>query len=133
MDIVKFWLVKEKASLNEKLQNNEITDSCIVFVEETREVWTHGQFYGVDSENFKEIEDKITSIQNIIKNEIGPADTLHSHLKFRRRIWKKKIRRNYIWWCLLLYRRKWLNIMIRMLNPSILARLPLQKYIAVQF
>jgi hypothetical protein len=31
-------LVKEKASLNEKLQNNEITDSCIVFVEETREV-----------------------------------------------------------------------------------------------
>jgi hypothetical protein len=31
-------LVKEKASLNEKLQNNEITDGCIVFVEETREV-----------------------------------------------------------------------------------------------
>lgn len=80
MDIVKFWLVKEKASLNEKLQNNEITDNCIVFVEETREVWTHGQFYGVDSENFKEIEDKITSIQNIIKNEIGPTDTLHSHV-----------------------------------------------------
>lgn len=81
MDIVKFWLVKNKISLNEKIQNSEITDNCIVFIEDTREVWTHGQFYGTDFENFKALEDKITSIQNVIKNEIGPSeDSLKSHV-----------------------------------------------------
>ena len=73
MDIVKFWLVKNKSSLEQQLQNNEITDNCIVFIEETHEIWTKGQIYGVDPNYLKTLENKIVNIQNMTDYQIDDA------------------------------------------------------------
>lgn len=73
MDIVKFWLVKNKSSLEQQLQNNEITDNCIVFIEETHEIWTKGRIYGVDPNYLKTLEDKIANIQDMTDYQIDDA------------------------------------------------------------
>lgn len=36
---------KSKSVFNQKLANNEILDTSIVFIKDTQEIWTHGQLY----------------------------------------------------------------------------------------
>ena len=38
-----------KEVFEEKLANNEILDTSIVFIKDSKEIWTHGQFYGGES------------------------------------------------------------------------------------
>lgn len=59
MDVVKFWYIKDKADFEEKLQKrisrgriapSEITNNCVVFIEDTGEIWTHGKYYVSESD-----------------------------------------------------------------------------------
>lgn len=81
MDIVKFWNIEKKTTFEEKLSNGEITSNCIVFIQETNEIWTYNQFYCVNVDGYEELEEKITNIQNIIDTEIGTSDAVkQSHV-----------------------------------------------------
>ena len=41
----KFFNCKTLDAFNLNLESGKITDQCIAFIEETKQIWTHGQFY----------------------------------------------------------------------------------------
>ena len=56
---------KSKQKFEEELANGNILDTSIVFIQETTEIYTHGQFYNGSTFDSSDIE---TSIQNILDN-----------------------------------------------------------------
>ena len=36
---------KEKSVFEKKLANNEVLDTSIVFIKDSKEIWTHGNLY----------------------------------------------------------------------------------------
>lgn len=57
---------KNKDRFNEELENNNILDTSICFIQDTKEIYTHGQLY--DGSTFDPIDIE-TSIQNIITDK----------------------------------------------------------------
>ena len=45
MTFNKFFNCETIAGFNSALESGTIEDPCIVFIEETKQIWTHGQFY----------------------------------------------------------------------------------------
>ena len=45
MTFNKFFNCKTIAKFNQSLESGAIDNSCITFIEETKQIWTHGQFY----------------------------------------------------------------------------------------
>lgn len=45
MTFNKFFNCKTIAKFNQSLESGAIDNSCIAFIEETKQIWTHGQFY----------------------------------------------------------------------------------------
>lgn len=58
-----FIYAKEKSLFEEKLNNGEVLDEAIVFIEDTKEIWNHETYFDCSSVDLSGIE---TSIQNII-------------------------------------------------------------------
>jgi hypothetical protein len=61
-----FIYAKQKLLFEEALNNGEVLDEAIVFIEDTKEIWNHGTYFDgkyVDVSNIEE------SIQNIINNK----------------------------------------------------------------
>ena len=56
---------KNKQKFNEELANNNILETSIVFIQDTKEIYTHGQLYDGSTFDSSAIE---TSIENIITN-----------------------------------------------------------------
>lgn len=44
----KFIYAKKKSLFKEALNRGEILDDAIVFIKDTKEIWTHGQYFGTD-------------------------------------------------------------------------------------
>lgn len=64
-----FGLINSKSRFEQLLANNEIDLNMIVFIEDTKEVWAKGGYYGASSL----VEDRVTSLEKLY-NTIHPAD-----------------------------------------------------------
>lgn len=58
------------------LNNKQILDEAIVFIEDTKEIWNHGHYFGQDSQRFKELEDDLSDFIEQWNN--SPASTISS-------------------------------------------------------
>ena len=56
---------KSKEKFNQELANNNILDTSIVFIQDTKEIWTHGQLYSGDlNAIINDIPTKISELEN---------------------------------------------------------------------
>ena len=60
-----FIYAKTKTLFEEALNNGEVLDEAIVFIEDTKEIWNHGQYYG-SSGNLDEILERLERIEATI-------------------------------------------------------------------
>ena len=58
-----FIYAKQKSLFEEALNNGEVLNEAIVFIEDTKEIWNHGTYFDCSSVDLSNIE---ASIQNII-------------------------------------------------------------------
>ena len=72
----------EKTEFEKRLANNEILDTSIVFVKDSKEIWTHGNYYAGESIDPELLEQIQTSIQelktNVNDNPFEKGDAEHS-------------------------------------------------------
>lgn len=80
-----FIYAKEKSLFEEKLNNGEVLDEAIAFIEDTKEIWTHGSYFSNLNDVLKITEQSLTEEQKaqvkanlgIVESEItedAPAD-----------------------------------------------------------
>lgn len=55
-----FIYAQTKDLFLEALGAGNVLDEAIVFIEDTREIWNHGHYFGQDSQRFKELEDDLS-------------------------------------------------------------------------
>lgn len=55
-----FIYAQTKELFLEALGAGNILDEAIVFIEDTKEIWNHGHYFGPDSERFQELEDDLS-------------------------------------------------------------------------
>lgn len=48
--LTNFVYAKSKAMFEERLDNAEVPNDAIVFIEDTKEIWTHGTYFGTSTE-----------------------------------------------------------------------------------
>ena len=60
-----FIYAKQKSLFEEKLNNGEVLDEAIVFIEDTREIWNHGTYFDGNAVDLSNVE---KSIQDILDN-----------------------------------------------------------------
>lgn len=69
-----FIYAKTKILFEEALNNDKVLDEAIVFIEDTKEIWTHGTYFDCSTTNFEEIlsnyVDKTTA-QNYVDKTTG--------------------------------------------------------------
>lgn len=69
-----FIYIKQKSLFIKKLNNGEVLDEAIVFIEDTKEIWNHGTYFDCSTTNFEEILnnyiDKATA-QNYVDKTTG--------------------------------------------------------------
>ena len=71
---------KLKSSFETELANNNILDTSIVFIQETKEIWTHGQLYKCsdpDLNNYvkeSELQELLSPIQASLANKLEVSD-----------------------------------------------------------
>ena len=71
---------KLKSSFETELANNNILDTSIVFIQETKEIWTHGQLYKCsdpDLSNYvkeSELQELLSPIQSSLANKLEVSD-----------------------------------------------------------
>lgn len=73
-----FIYSKEKSLFEEALNNGEVLDEAIVFIEDTKQIWNHGTYFSGESVDLSNIE---SSIQDIIKNSHNITELTYSELK----------------------------------------------------
>ena len=75
-----FIYAKQKAIFEEKLNAGEILDEAIVFIEDTKEIWTHGTYFAAVPVNVSAFnnnvgyiteEQAVLLINNAIENAIA--------------------------------------------------------------
>ena len=72
-EIVKFIYAKNKSEFENKI--NQISKESIAFIEDSKQIWTHVQYYSdSDSELKIFLEVKITTLENIIITD-GDGDS----------------------------------------------------------
>lgn len=65
MEIVKFIYAKNKSEFENR--KNKISQESVVFIEDTKQIWTHGQYYAWSENELQQLfGDKITNLENII-------------------------------------------------------------------
>ncbi|MGM9531584.1 phage baseplate protein [Intestinibacter sp.] len=81
----KFIHFKKKIDFENELSNNNILDTSICFISETKEIYTHKQLYncsGIDNDEYTEIKQSIEEINEKINNiEIGGDITIQGILE----------------------------------------------------
>lgn len=60
-----FIYAKQKSLFEEALNNGEVLDEAIVFIEDTREIWNHGTYFNGSKVDLSDIE---KSVQDILDN-----------------------------------------------------------------
>ena len=73
-----FIYAKQKSLFEEALNNGEVLDEAIAFIEDTKEIWNHGTYFDGSKVDLSNIE---TSIQNILdtkQDTISDLETIRS-------------------------------------------------------
>lgn len=69
-----FIYAKQKSLFTKALNNGEVLDEAIVFIEDTKEIWNHGTYFDCSTTNFEEIlsnyVDKNTAESFALKSEL---------------------------------------------------------------
>lgn len=74
---------KTKSVFDQKLTNSEILDTSIVFIQDTKEIWTHGQFYDCSWDintsldeclTEAELQEVLSPIQTSLTNKLEKRD-----------------------------------------------------------
>ena len=81
MGNLNFAIIDSKSRFKEMLDNGEIQETLVVFIKDTREIWTHGLYFGAVSEDgFGELYEKVSNLEEVI-NEIGTSEAVkQSHV-----------------------------------------------------
>lgn len=75
-----FAIIDSKSRFEERLANGEIDENWVVFIEDSREIWTHNLYFGVTDLNTSDIDNRVTNLENVIK-EIGTEEAVkQSHV-----------------------------------------------------
>ena len=77
---------QKKINFENELANNNILDTSVCFISETREIYTHGQIYncsGFDDAKYAEITENINAINEKVNNlDVGDGITVQGLLEF---------------------------------------------------
>lgn len=81
MGNLNFAIIDSKSRFEEMLNNGEIQETLVVFIKDTREIWTHGLYFGaVDNNDFSKLYEKVSNLEEVI-NEIGTSEAVkQSHI-----------------------------------------------------
>lgn len=66
-----FIYAKQKSLFEEALNNGEVLNEAIVFIEDTKEIWNHGTYFDGNAVDLSNIE---ASIQNILDNKADKTE-----------------------------------------------------------
>ena len=110
MKNVRVGLISKKEEFLKKLENSEINPNIIVFIQDTKEIWTKGDYYGyfdlnlyngldaeepgrpLDATQGKTLNEKILSIKTIIEEEVGLPDLVkQSHVVLSEDEYEKRL------------------------------------------
>ena len=70
-----FIYAEEKSSFEEKLNNGEVLNEAIAFIEDTKEIWTHGTYFSNLDDVLKVTEQSLTEEQKAqVKANLGISD-----------------------------------------------------------
>lgn len=71
-----FIYAKEKSLFEEKLNNGEVLDEAIAFIEDTKEIWTHGSYFSNLNDVLKATEQSLTEEQKAqVKANLGIVES----------------------------------------------------------
>lgn len=71
-----FIYAKEKSSFEEELNNGEVLYEAIVFIEDTKEIWTHGSYFSNIDDVLKVTEQSLTEEQKAqVKANLGIVES----------------------------------------------------------
>lgn len=71
-----FIYAKEKSLFEEKLNNGEVLDEAIAFIEDTKEIWTHGSYFSNLDDVLKITEQSLTGEQKAqVKANLGIVES----------------------------------------------------------
>lgn len=73
-----FIYAKQKSLFEEKLNNGEVLDEAIVFIEDTKEIWNHGTYFDGSTFDFTDIEASIQNILDTKQDNISDLETIRS-------------------------------------------------------
>lgn len=80
MGNLNFAIIDSKSRFEEMLFHDLIDRNWLVFIEDSREIWTHGAYFGAVDLNASDIENRLSRIETVI-NEIGTEDAVkQSHV-----------------------------------------------------
>lgn len=81
MGNLNFAIIDSKDRFKDMLDRGEVQESLIVFIKDTCQIWTHGLYFGAtDDVSFNELYNKVSSLENVIK-EIGTSESVkQSHV-----------------------------------------------------
>lgn len=66
-----FIYAKEKSLFEEKLNNGEVLDEAIVFIEDTKEIWNHGTYFDGSTFDPSNIEESIAKLEKFIGTDVA--------------------------------------------------------------
>lgn len=69
---------KNKENFNNEVANGNILDTSIVFIQDTKEIYTHGQFYDGSKVDLSDIEASIQNILNTKQDNISDLEAIRS-------------------------------------------------------
>lgn len=64
--LTNFIYAKSKALFEQQLETGNVLDDAIVFIEDTKEIWNHGQYFageGVNVNDFNNLQTSVSQIQ----------------------------------------------------------------------
>ena len=71
-----FIYAEEKSLFEEKLNNGEVLDEAIAFIEDTKEIWTHGSYFSNLDDVLKITEQSLTEEQKAqVKANLGIVES----------------------------------------------------------
>lgn len=80
MGNLNFAIIDSKSRFEEMLTNGQVDPNWLIFIEDTREIWTHNLYFGAVSLNADDVNNRLSNIESII-NEIGTSEAVkQSHI-----------------------------------------------------
>ena len=80
MGNLNFAIIESKSRFNDLLSQDLVDYNWLVFIEDSREIWTHGLYFGAIELNVSEVERRLSNIETVL-GEIGTSEMVkQSHI-----------------------------------------------------